>query len=394
MANGSTVENSSLFTNRIWLNLGYKQDEHLSFKAKLAYNKVFGQVNLHNQAQFDNYDWFSSMTNTNNQLLLKEAYIDYKDTKLFGYNINWDFGIGRRPTSYNKLINLRDDESASSPLGHIVTAEFDGGHLGFNLAKQTGISGFHLKLSAGRGLSSIEPSIFSTPNAESGKNINMFALNLVTFANKNLHTELQVLKATNLVDITNAGYNQFGSFNPSSYDGTLNTVGDINLASYMAMYTLKGFKQAKVFASIALSQTDPASGQTMLGSSDSEIGSSIWIGTQFQSLLTKDGKWGVEYNHGSKYFRSFTYAEDTVIGSKVAARGNAYEAYFTESIYKGLSAQLRLTYIDYQYSGSDGFFGSTTGTPMKISDIPKGTDIAANVVDKAQDIRLYLRYKF
>lgn len=398
MTNNATVDNSSLFTNRVWLTVGYKQDEHLSFNAKLAYNKAYGQVNLANQAQFDNYDWFSSMTNTDNQLLLKEAYIDYKDTKFFGYDIAWDFGIGRRPTSYNKLISLRDDEAASSPLGHIVSAEFDGGHVGVDLAKQTGISGLRVKLSAGRGLSSIQPTVFATPNANSGKNINMFALNLVTYAEKNLHTELQVLRATNLVDITSAGYDQTGTFNPANYDGTLNAVGDINLASYMAMYTLKDFNNAKVFVSFALSQTDPSGGETMLGSSHSEVGSSIWLGTQFKSLLTKNGKWGVEFNHGSKYFRSFTYAEDTVVGSKMATRGNAYEAYFTEPIYKGLSAQLRLTYIDYNYSGSNGFFGSQTGTPMNIDSIKSSpvvnSDLAANIVDKAQDIRLYLRYKF
>jgi hypothetical protein len=59
-----------------------------------------------------------------------------------------------------------------------------------------------------------------------------------------------------------------------------------------------------------------------------------------------------------------------------------------------LSFQLRYTYIDYDYSGSNGFFGSQSGTPMKISDIPSTTDLAGVVVDKAQDIRAYLRYKF
>ncbi len=85
------------------------------------------------------------------------------------------------------------------------------------MAKKTGISGLRVKLSAGRGLSSIQPSVFATPNANSGKNINMFALNLVTYATKNLHTELQVLRATNLVDITNAGYDMTGTLYSSFF---------------------------------------------------------------------------------------------------------------------------------------------------------------------------------
>lgn len=67
-----------------------------------------------------------------------------------------------------------------------------------------------------------------------------------------------------------------------------------------------------------------------------------------------------------------------------------------------LSMQIRYTYIDYDYTGSNGFFGDTTGTSMKISDIqaaaaagnPTAQTYASKIVDKAQDIRFYLRYKF
>ena len=392
-ASNKTVTNDALLTNRLWLDVAYKQDEHLEFYTKLAFNKVFGQPNVQNGA-FDTFDWFSSTTNTDGELRVKEAYINYRDTSLFGANIPWKFGIGRRPTSYTKLLSLRDDEGAGSPLGHIVAAEFDGGSFSLYLENLTGISGFSVKLATGRGSSNVMPSIASTPNADNGENINMYAINVVTYADKNLHTELQVLKATNLIDITNAGYDQFGSFNPGNIDLSMSNVGEITLASYMALYNIESLNNTKVFASFAMSQTNPKNGQAMLGSTDSEIGTSFWIGTQVESLLTKGGHWGLEFNHGSKYWRSFTYAEDTVIGSKIATRGNAYEVYFTEQLAKGLTAQLRYTYIDYDYTGSNGFFGSQTGTPMKISDIPATIDLANAVVDTAQDIRFYLRYRF
>ncbi len=399
MASGDTVKNDSVLTNRLWLMLGYKEDEHLSFHAKIAYNKIFGQVQVTNgQAPFDGFDWFGSTTATDNQVRIKEAYIDYKDDTIFGSAIPWDFGIGRRPTTYNKIISLRDDMAASSPLGHIVSAEFDGGHLGFDLDQVTGISGFRIKFAAGRGLSQVDPQISPTPVAASGKNINMFDVNIVTYADKNLHTELQLLKATNLVDITNAGYDNTGTFTPANYDATLQTVGDINLASYMVMYNIESMKNTKVFASFGLSQTDPNGGQAMLGSTKKETGTSVWVGTQFPSLISEKGRWGIEYNHGSKYWRPFTYSEDTMVGSKIAARGDAYEAYFTEPLYKGLSCQLRYTYIDYKYTGSNGFFGAQTGTPVEISSLTttpaSQSDLARNVVDVAQDLRFYLRYRF
>jgi len=43
MASGKKYNNNSLLTNRLWLILSYKEDEHLSSHSKIAYNKVFGQ---------------------------------------------------------------------------------------------------------------------------------------------------------------------------------------------------------------------------------------------------------------------------------------------------------------------------------------------------------------
>jgi hypothetical protein len=42
-------------------------------------------------------------------------------------------------------------------------------------------------------------------------------------------------------------------------------------------------------------------------------------------MLTEEGKFGLEFNHGSKYWTPMTWAEDTAVGSKVAVRGDAYE---------------------------------------------------------------------
>ena len=125
-----------------------------------------------------------------------------------------------------------------------------------------------------------------------------------------------------------------------------------------------------------------------------QTGYSAWVGLQMPSFMTEDGRWGLEYNYGSQYWRSMTYGEDTNIGSKVAARGNAYEAYFTEYLVEDiLSLQIRYTYIDYDYSGSNGFFGATTGAAMSMKDAV-AFGMGDQVVDTAQDIRFYLRYKY
>ena len=90
-----------------------------------------------------------------------------------------------------------------------------------------------------------------------------------------------------------------------------------------------------------------------------------------------------------------------MIGSKLATRGNAFEVYYTQPLSKGLSAQIRWTKIDYDYTGSQGFFGAG-GAPIKISDLKAGAAagdtmsqaILAGTIEKSQDIRAYIRYRF
>ncbi len=125
----------------------------------------------------------------------------------------------------------------------------------------------------------------------------------------------------------------------------------------------------------------------MLGSNKDETGRCIWIGADMPGAGDND-RFGVSYVHGSKYWRSFTYGEDTLAGSIAAVRGHAFDAYYTHQIIPHLTAQLRYTYIKYNHPGSDTFFGdmgdpSTTKMGMPV-----------NYVKKAQDVRAYIRYRF
>eukprot|EP00481_Brizalina_sp_1-RS-2013_P001049 TRINITY_DN2501_c0_g1_i1.p1 TRINITY_DN2501_c0_g1~~TRINITY_DN2501_c0_g1_i1.p1 ORF type:complete len:148 (-),score=31.14 TRINITY_DN2501_c0_g1_i1:80-466(-) len=71
------------------------------------------------------------------------------------------------------------------------------------------------------------------------------------------------------------------------------------------------------FASFAMSKTNPNS-LGMLGSTESETGNSIWLGVNAPCPISPDdSRIGVEWNKGSKYWRSMTYAEDTYTGSKL-----------------------------------------------------------------------------
>lgn len=399
MANGDKHENDGLFTNRLWLNMNYAATKNLSFTGQLAYNKTFGQrAATTASAGMEGFDWVSSESAYDDTLRVRSAYFFYQDDELAGLDMPWTFSVGRRPSSEGHLINFRDDVKAASPLAHAINVEFDGASAKFGTEELIGLEGSYFKLCAGRGMSEAEPRLGSaTPYAgekSATNNIDMAGIIIVPYDDKQYSTGFQYTYANNLIDLANPGV-----------DYTMKTVGGLHTATAFGMVNGIGdgwadfLDDTLIFVSGAMSKTDPyANGNGgMLGSYDSRTGYSYWIGTQFPSLISDEGRWGAEFNHGSSNWRSITYGEDTLIGSKIAARGDAYELYFTEPLVDDiLSFQLRYTYINYDYSGSNGFFGSTSGTPMGISSsmmTPMG-DMAGNTVDKAQDIRAYLRYKF
>jgi len=111
--------------------------------------------------------------------------------------------------------------------------------------------------------------------------------------------------------------------------------------------------------------------------------------------ITLDGKkdiigiW-IGENETSKYWRSMTYGEDTYAGSKIATRGQAWEVYRNQKLTDALSFGVSYVYMQYDYTGSNSFFGAD-GTPMTMA---QAQAAGQNPVESAQDIRAYMRYRF
>ncbi|QOP40536.1 DUF3373 family protein [Sulfurimonas marina] len=428
MANGDKYQNDAFMTNRFWLNMDWAATHQISFHGQLAYNKAFGHRSGSgaNMTPFETFDWITNENAYDDTLRVKNAYFLYKNSTFVGTDIPWTFSIGRRPSTNGHLINLRDDDHAASPQGHSINVEFDGLSSLFKLENLTGVNGMYVKFCAGRGGTNAAPKFFamdmntstiqtSVPYATTEgdlADIDLAGFIFRAYSDGQYTLDTQLYYANNLIgaDI-NTATNQFygmetvGGMYSATASFMINGIGD-GISDFLDETTF--------FVSGAMSKTDPKADARMLYSEwtldgqqttagESKTGYSYWIGTQFPSLITEDGRWGLEFNHGTKYWRSITYAEDTNIGSKMAARGNAYEAYFTEYLVEDiLSMQIRYTYIDYDFTGSNGFFGDSTGAAMKISDIETAAnagnttaqDMLGNIVKNAQDIRFYLRYKF
>ncbi|MFT5661813.1 MAG: hypothetical protein ACI9TV_002460 [Sulfurimonas sp.] len=392
MADGSKKQNDAFLTNRLWINMDWAATDTVSFHGQLAYNKAFGnRGGTSTQNEFENFDWISNENAYDDTLRVRTAYFYYADEEFLGSDIPWTFSIGRRSSTNGAPINLREDDGLSSPLAHTMNVEFDG--LSSKFSFNEWVDGMKLQFCAGRGLSNASTKFSAAPYAEdesSIPNIDLAGIVFTGYDDGQYLLKTQYYFAHNLIDVVN----------PMNYSQGFKTVG--NMHSATALFQVNGIgseindflDDSIFFMSGAVTKTDPDANEGMLGSADGEsvTGYSYWLGAQVPSLMSEDGRMGVEYNHGSKHWRSITYGEDTNVGSKIAARGDAYELYFTEYLVEDiLSLQLRYTYIDYDYTGSNGFFGNTTGSASKItSDMPNGS----NYVDKAQDIRFSIRYKY
>lgn len=393
MADGSIESNNAFLSNRLWLDAHWRANKHMTFSSQLAYSKAFGARSGIKSSGFEDFDWIVGENPYHSELHLRSAYFLYINDSFLGTDIPWTFSLGRRPSTNGSLINLRDDLKATNPLAHAINVEFDGMSTKFVLSRITDVEGMYVRLCVGRGLSNARERFsfapYSTDDNQT-KNIDLAGVIFVPYSNGQFTVESQIYTARNLIDVANpqnqsAGFKTVGNLYSETLSMKIDGIGD-GLSDFTDFMLF--------FFSISMTQTDPQLNEKMLGSSRSELGYSIWSGVQFDSLISDTGRWGAEYNYGSRYWRSMTYGEDTLAGSKIAVRGSAYELYFTEPLVsRSFSMQLRLTYLDYSYAGSNGFFGDTTGTPYSMAEAVKG-GFGAMTVDSAIDARLYLRYKF
>ncbi|MGB3960598.1 MAG: DUF3373 family protein, partial [Sulfurimonas sp.] len=333
------------------------------------------------------FDWVVNETLTDDSVKVREAYWLWMPTV---GGLQTTLSVGRRPSTNGSLINLRDDDKEQSPLGHVINMEFDGASASVKLDQIA--QGMSFKVCLGRGLTNAGAWADSTGRNYIDNGVldtaDMYGFIFVPYNDGQYSVKTTWYRGMNMpgVDMVNPAI---------TTDDKLETRGDMDGAAVSLMSNGIGdeindfLDETIVFASFAMSTSHPDSGKTMLGSFDSKNGYSYWIGTQMPNLT--GGKFGVEFNHGSSNWRPFTYGEDTMIGSKIAARGNAYEAYWTQPIVSDVfSMQVRYTRIDYDYTGSNAFFGDYS-TPYAID---SNEAIDGGAVKTASDLRVYFRYRY
>jgi len=380
---GTTASNHDLYSSRLYLTMKSSPMAGLTFNGKLAVYSVWGTELIVDDKPLK--EWSASSKPGDTILRVKEAYFVYT-SELGEQPIS--FSIGRRPSTNGFLANYRENEETSgSPLAHITNMEVDAAMVKLDWSRFL-FEGTYSKFIYGRAHKGETENVygtgssygFSTPYAytEGDDDPVDFFVFLGDAYNNGQHqimyewAHIFNTKGHNIADDTNAKAAGTADLYAISYK--MEGVGD-EISDFLDNTIL--------FASIAGTYYNAKDGYTLLGSEDggSESGYSYWVGALIPDMITEDGKFGFEYNHGSQYWTPMTWAEDTAIGSKIAVRGDAYEAYWNFNLFgvKYLPSQIRYTYVQHDYTPNLNCAG---WVPSKEVDIT------------SQDLRVSVSYRY
>jgi hypothetical protein len=407
------VDNDIIYTNRLRLEMKSRISPQLTFGGRLAAYKVFGDSTgvKFNQGSLGDvtFDGNTSSLPHGDTIRLERAYFNYT----FGtQSVPINLSLGRRPSTEGPPLEYRNNSlEGGSPLATIINWQFDGASLNFGLEEVTGIPGAALKICYGVGyegdwgnnssLASTQPSV---------DDVHMLGFIASLYDDEVTSAELTYARASDITDgFTGLTVMPFiVSREDRDGDGTdeyyftansggfvsrlepMTNIGDWEAASLLLQTNLaeKG-PDMDLFLAGSWSHTKPSGisrnpyyeimGQGLLSSNgrlESQDGYSVYAGVVFN--MPWDARLGLEYNWGSEYWFNFTGAEDSLVASKLAARGQVWEMYWHQNIVSdNFFFTLGGQYYDYEYTGS----GNPLGAPVKISDITS-LDALNAVVDE------------
>jgi hypothetical protein len=406
----SDINNDYMYTTRLRLNMKADVASNMNFAGRLTMYKNWGDST--NTNVFDSWDSFSmdgtsSGRPSGDYLRVERAFFNWKDIAGSDFYLS----IGRRPSTYGPPSNYRVNEMrGGTPSGHLVDFNFDGFTIGYHLGNLTGIEGQAIRFCFGQGFES-EWGNGEKFNDGINKNLDdtlLGGFNIDAYNDGQTLVQFTLFRAQDVVDgfkgefafptqyaplfapTMNKDMQKFPNMNFEVRYTPSTVVGDINLAAVgftreedngfvwfgsLAMTQLRSNGEAGMFGGMG----NDAVFEAQLSDDGSEIimmpakaeddknqeGYGVYVGMRVPAPM---GKFGLEYNYGSKYWTPFTQNQDDLIGSKLATRGQVGEIYYIFDINPHAFIKIGGLYYDYEYSGS----GSPVGKPVKVDDVKDG----------------------
>ncbi|BHH85125.1 DUF3373 family protein [Desulforhopalus sp. 52FAK] len=359
---GRNIDNDTILTNRLRLNMRVKATENVEFKGRLAMYKTWGNQSAFTDesgAMWPVFDGNVTRTPTGSSALyVDRAFVNWNN---IGGLPMW-FSIGRRPTTDGPpaQIRLGADARLATPMA-FMDWPFDGLSMGY--AWNWGIEPLgssRVRFCYGRGFEAgLQDDVDSSLNDMDFAGLSWDIMKKDDrFAYIQSFMAFDVINYPNFQDpIINSAFGDMTGF------GDRDNLGDIWHTAAVYQSKLAGLNY---FVSGGYSQTQPdSSGMfndpfSMTGpNTDNEDGYSLYLGVRYDVEPARL-KFGAEFNYGSQYWLAMAPGHDEIYQSKLATRGQVYEVYTIwdlptgEALSKYAKTFIRLGYqhYEYDYSGS------------------------------------------
>jgi len=353
--------NDNHWTNRFRLNMDAEITKGLLFHGRLAVYK--------NWADSDRVMTFADPNTAHvpdtTTLKLDRAYVDWI---VPGTPVPIAITFGRHPSSEGPPTEFKENRLRQSTYPALLfDGEADGIVATVGLEKYTGLKNSGLRLAYGKGFQDDDDMDIYLDSRGGLDDLNLMAVFFETEL-PSLPDSLLVLSWVRGTDFVDSPINTSVNLGDMDIFGAhvqVPNVADSGLDIFFSWGLNKSNANGKfINVPVAPGMTVPMGLLSADGDSD-RTGWAILAGLRYTlpfDFLNK-AKIGFEYNHGSKYWFSFTQGANELY-NRLATRGDVYDIYYIQPLNRYLFLRTGYTYVDYDYSGS----GWHLGQPQRIDD--------------------------
>ena len=354
--------NDNYWSNRFRLNLEAKIRPNLLFHGRLAVYK--------NWADSDRITMYSDPNRAhvpdNTSLKLDRAYVDWIIPQA---PVPLALTFGRHPSTEGPPFEFKENRVRQSTYPALLfDGEADGVVATIGLERYLGWKNAGFRIAYGKGYQSDDDFYIYLDDRRGLDDLNVLGLFFETEL-PSLPRSLLVLswvKGWNFVDL------------PTN---TQKNLGDMQIFG-LHVQVPQLFSGLDVFFSWGLNKSDANGNWVNLSSvglgnvgllstygNKDRTGWAIYTGFRYTLPWARlnHPKIGFEYNHGSKYWFSFTQGS-TEISNKLASRGDVFDFYYIQPFNKNLFLRAGYTYINYDYSLSGWHIGEPQKTDQELTD--------------------------
>ncbi len=353
------LHNDNFWSNRFRLNLEAKITKNLFFHGRLAVYK--------NWADSDRVTMYADPNRAHvpddTTLKLDRAYVDWI---VPNFPIPLAITFGRQPSTEGPPFEFKENRPRQSTYPALLfDGEADGIVATFGLERFLHIKNCGLRIAYGKGYQSDDDDRIYLDERMGLDDLDVLG---IFFEGEIPHFSgslfvISYVNGWNFVD------------NPL---GARTNLGDMQLFGVHLQVPNFAVSGLDVFFSYGVNWSDPNGKAVMMpfgqagllsdDGRDDHTGWAIYTGFRYQlpSKILNGAKIGFEYNHGSKYWFSFTQGS-TEIYNKLASRGDVYDFYYIQPFNRYFFFRTGFTYIDYDYTLSGWHLGQPQKTDEELT---------------------------